>query len=168
MENGAAGRWLDVNSAAEELGVSTDAVRKRISRGSLRSERQDGSVRVWLDEGWTEAGHQAQVEAGALVEVLREQAEYLREQLDQERAARTEERRRHDTIIAQLTQANARLAARVPELEAPASPDARESSEGPDPAEKTPPPGPGGPRAATGAPEVGRERQPWWRRVLGR
>jgi DNA anti-recombination protein RmuC len=113
------GRWLDLNSVAEELGVSTDAVRKRVSRGSLRSDRQDGSVRAWLDEGRTEAGHQAQGEAGALVEVLREQAEYLREQLNQERAARTEERRRHDTIIAQLTQANAALASRVPELAAP-------------------------------------------------
>lgn len=161
MENGTAGRWLDVNSAAEELGVSTDAVRKRISRGSLRSKRQDGSVRVWLDDDWTEAGHQAQVEAGALVEVLREQAEYLREQLDQERAARTEERRRHDTIIAQLTQANAALASRMPELEAPQErPGAPETvEEEPERAE---------PRtAAEGAPEDVQGRS-WWRRVWGR
>ena len=160
MENGTAGRWLDVNSVAEELGVSTDAVRKRISRGSLRSERQDGSVRVWLDDGWTEAGHQAQVEAGALVEVLREQAEYLREQLDQERAARTEERRRHDTIIAQLTQANAALASRVPELEAPREwPEAPETvEEGPERAE---------PRSGTPGPQTPPQRRSLWRRVFG-
>ena len=115
MEHDAAGRWLDVNSAAEELGVSTDAVRKRISRGTLRSDRKDGTVRVWLDDGGTEAGREAQVDGGALVEVLREQSEYLRGQLAEEREAR----RRADTIIAQLTQANAALAARVPELEAP-------------------------------------------------
>ena len=115
MEDGTAGRWLDVNSAAEELGVSTDAVRKRISRGTLRSDRREGTVRVWLDDGGTEAGREAQVDGGALVEVLREQAEYLRGQLAEEREAR----RRADTIIAQLTQANATLAARVPELEAP-------------------------------------------------
>ena len=115
MEDGTAGRWLDVNSAAEELGVSTDAVRKRISRGTLRSDRKDGTVRVWLDDGGTEAGREAQVDGGALVEVLKEQAEYLRGQLAEEREAR----RRADTIIAQLTQANAALAARVPELEAP-------------------------------------------------
>ena len=115
MEGEAAGRWLDVNSAAEELGVSTDAVRKRISRGTLRSDRKDGTVLVWLDEGGTEAGREAQVDGGALVEVLREQAEYLRGQLAEEREAR----RRADTIIAQLTQANAALASRVPELEAP-------------------------------------------------
>ena len=115
MEDGTAGRWLDVNSAAEELGVSTDAVRKRISRGTLRSDRREGTVRVWLDDGGTVAGREAQVDGGALVEVLREQAEYLRGQLAEEREAR----RRADTIIAQLTQANATLAARVPELEAP-------------------------------------------------
>jgi hypothetical protein len=115
VEDGTAGRWLDVNSAAEELGVSTDAVRKRISRGTLRSDRREGTVRVWLDDGGTVAGREAQVDGGALVEVLREQAEYLRGQLAEEREAR----RRADTIIAQLTQANATLAARVPELEAP-------------------------------------------------
>jgi len=115
VEDGTAGRWLDVNSAADELGVSTDAVRKRISRGTLRSDRRDGTVRVWLDDSGTEAGREAQVHGGALVEVLKEQAEYLREQLAEEREAR----RRADTIIAQLTQANAALSARVPELEAP-------------------------------------------------
>lgn len=159
VENGSAGRWLDVNSAAEELGLSTDAVRKRISRGSLRSDRQDGTVRVWLDDGGTEAGHQAHGEAGALIEVLREQAEYLREQLDQERAARTEERRRHDTIIAQLTQANAALASRVPELEAPQRyPEAPETvEEEQERAELR--------SDAAGAQEA--VQRPWWRRVFG-
>ena len=131
MEHDAAGRWLDVNSAADELGVSTDAVRKRISRGTLRSDRRDGTVRVWLDDGGTEAGREAQVDGGALVEVLREQSEYLRGQLAEEREAR----RRADTIIAQLTQANAALAARVPELEAPqeeASEDAETVEEAPE------------------------------------
>jgi len=129
VEGEAAGRWLDVNSAAEELGVSTDAVRKRISRGTLRSDRRDGAVRVWLDEGGTEAGREAEVDGGALVEVLREQAEYLRGQLAEEREAR----RRADTIIAQLTQANASLASRVPELEAPS-----ESGDEPETVEEEP------------------------------
>ena len=111
-----AGRWVDVGEAARELGISTDAVRKRIARGSLRSEREDGSVRVWLDDGGTEAGREAQVDREALVEDLREQVHYLRSILNEEREAR----RRADTIIAQLTQANTALAAKVPELEAPA------------------------------------------------
>jgi hypothetical protein len=115
LEGDAAGRWLDVNSAAEELGVSTDAVRKRISRGSLRSDRKNGAVRVWLDGGGTEAGREAQVDGEALVEVLREQAEYLRKQLTEEREAR----RRADTIIAQLARATEEQARTIRELEAP-------------------------------------------------
>jgi hypothetical protein len=155
VEDGAAGRWLDVNSAAEELGVSTDAVRKRISRGTLRSDRKDGAVRVWLDDGGTEAGREAQVDGGALVEVLREQAEYLREQLAEEREAR----RRADTIIAQLTQANAALAARVPELEAPQEQTGPSETveEAPDRAK---------PESAAGGTREG-ARRPWWRRVFG-
>jgi hypothetical protein len=164
MEDGTAGRWLDVNSAADELGVSTDAVRKRISRGTLRSDREDGTVRVWLDSGGMEAGREAEVDGGALVEVLREQAEYLRGQLAEEREAR----RRADTIIAQLTQANAALAARVPELEAPqeqqpeASETVQEQSEGADERQ-----GRSQPRSeAPGAQDDGR-RSPWWRRMFG-
>jgi hypothetical protein len=104
-----AGRWLDVNSAAEELGISTDAVRKRISRGSLASDRPDGNVLVWLDNGGTEAGHEDKVEGNeALVETLRDQVTYLREQLD----IRTEELREHRRLLAGLIE-------RVPELEAP-------------------------------------------------
>ncbi len=44
--------------------------------------------------------------------------------------------------------------------------EARESPEGPGPAE-APPPAPGGARAAAGGPETGGGRRPWWRRVLG-
>ena len=149
MEGDAAGRWLDVNSAAEELGVSTDAVRKRISRGSLRSDRKNGAVRVWLDDGGTEAGREAQVDGEVLVEVLREQAEYLRKQLAEEREAR----RRADTIIAQLARANEEQARTIRELEAPqeASEAAETVEEAPDRAE---------PRSATveAQDELGAER----------
>jgi hypothetical protein len=61
----------------------------------------------------TEAGREAQVDGGPLVEDLREQVHYLRSVLNEEREAR----RRADMIIAQLTQANAALAAKVPEPE---------------------------------------------------
>jgi hypothetical protein len=150
-----AGRWLDVGEAARELGISTDAVRKRIARGSLRSDREDGHVRVWLDVGGTEAGREIQVDSEALVEVLQSHISDLRGQLEAEREAR----RRADTIIAQLTQTNASLAARVPELEAPES--REETTEGaaevPEEAE---------PHAATGGAQEGVQR-PWWRRVFG-
>src|SRR5215208_550386 len=103
-----AGRWVDVGEAAQELGISTDAVRKRISRGSLRSDRENGSVRVWLDDGGAEAGREAQVDSEVLVESLRDQVTYLKEQLD----IRTEELREHRRLLAGLIE-------RVPELEAP-------------------------------------------------
>lgn len=110
-----AGRWLDVQSAAQELGISTDAVRKRMQRGSLSSDERDGRRVAWLDDGATAAGREPEVEGSEkLVGELRDQVAYLRSQLDQEREAR----RRADHIIANLTQANASLAARIPELEA--------------------------------------------------
>ena len=149
-----AGRWLDVGEAARDLGISTDAVRKRIARGSLRSDREDGHVRVWLDVGGTEAGREAQVDGEALVEVLQEHISDLRVQLEAEREAR----RRADTIIAQLTQANAALAAKVPELEAAES--REETAEGA--AERPERPEPHS--DAPGAQEA--VRRPWWRRVF--
>lgn len=121
-----AGRWLDVKLAAKELGISSDAVRKRISRGTLRyAKRDDGSVRVWLDwvddrldadqlskqpPGWPEARHRLDDLIDAKDEALRD----LRDQLEHMR--RDSERK--DAIIMQMAQANSALAARVPELEA--------------------------------------------------
>ena len=37
-----------MREAAELLDTSTEAVRKRATRGSLRSERHDGRVVVWV------------------------------------------------------------------------------------------------------------------------
>ena len=161
-----AGRWLDVNSTAEELGISTDAVRKRITRGSLESDRQDGHVLVWLDGGGTEAGREGQVEdganGGALVEVLTDQVSYLRSQLSEEREAR----RRADTIIAQLTQTNTQLSSRVLELDAPADPSAppqRNETAAQDSANGSPDPVP----QAHGGEARNDTQRPWWRRMFG-
>jgi predicted ArsR family transcriptional regulator len=154
-----AGRWVDVAEAAHELGISTDAVRKRIARGSLESDRPNGSVLVWLNEGGTEAGREAQGEGdGALVEVLTDQVSYLREQLAEEREAR----RRADTIIAQLTQATSNLTDRLRELEAPAPSEPTDAAETveEEPEEATP-------RPATPGPQRPVERRPWWRRIVG-
>jgi hypothetical protein len=57
---------------------------------------------------------------------LEEQVQYLRAQLEQEREARTQEHRRQDTVIARLSRANEEQARTIRELEAPASPEARE------------------------------------------
>jgi hypothetical protein len=77
--------------------------------------------------------------------------------------ARAEEIQRRDLIIGQLTQANAALAARVPELETPQTSEdgTQEPVEDAGRAKK---------RAGAGAtaPQNASERVPWWREFSGR
>jgi len=134
------GRWADLREAAELLGLSTEAVRKRASRGSIRSERHDGRVVVWVDEDRTGAGHD-----DGLVDELRRQNDYLRSQLD----IRTDELREHRRLLAGLIE-------RVPELEAP--------DRARDVHESVPEDVGGG--AVPGEREKGSER-PWWRKMFG-
>ena len=116
MTSQATSRRLTVQEAAEALGTSVDAVRMRVRRGSLESEKApDGRVYVYLNDDSSETRPRLDGESTALLESKDETISILRDQLREEREAR----RRADTIIAQLTQANAALAARVPELEAP-------------------------------------------------
>ena len=159
------GRWVDLREAAELLGTSTEAVRKRATRGSLRSDRHDGRVVVWVDESRTEGGHEAQVDREALIEAKDHAIRILEDQLREEREAR----RRADMIIAQLTQANAALAAKVPELEAaPAQPASSQSREEPpgEPTEATPraPRAPIVQEAQNGSEGM---REPWYKRWFG-
>ena len=152
------GRWVDLREAAELLDTSTEAVRKRAARRSLRSDRQNGRVLVWVDEGRTEGGREAQVDREALLEAKDETISILRDQL----RLRAEEIQRRDVIISQLTQANASLASRVPELEAAESHD--DAAEEPAEATHTPAPGQG---TTPHTDEPRSSRQPWWRRVFG-
>jgi hypothetical protein len=152
------GRWVDLREAAELLDMSTEAVRKRAARGSLRSDRQNGRVFVWVDEGRTEGGREAQVDREALLEAKDETISILHDQL----RLRAEEIQRRDVIISQLTQANAALASRVPELEAAES--REDAAEEPAEATHTPAPGQG---TTPHTDEPRSSRQPWWRRVFG-
>jgi hypothetical protein len=141
---------LTMAEAAEVLGISKDAVRMRVRRDSLRSEKgEDGRVYVFVDATTheTEADVLRSDPSAELVEVLRAQVEDLQSRLDRETEANRENRR----IIAGLIE-------RVPELESPAAPEEpRESPESAEPS-STPP----RPRQA---PETGAQR-PWWRRIL--
>ncbi len=163
--------WVTVQEAARRLGVKDDAIRKRIQRGTLRSEKdpEDGRVYVYLDTAQdttydaahdgTYAGTQdttydaaedASQAAVMLVEEMRDRIASLERMLDEEREARTEERRRHDTLMVTLLQ-------RMPELEAPG-----EQRNGHETAS---------PRSDGGtAPEDAQEptdRRSWWRRFFG-
>ncbi len=156
---------LTIQDAARRLGVSESAIRKRVSRGTLRHYKgDDGRTYVYVDvpsdtvsdnvsDTVSDASTNTLIsELRSRIGSLEDQITYLRQQLDAER----EGRRRADTIIAQLTQANTTLAARIPEIEPP-----REARESPESAE------PGSDRVERPEePETGAQR-PWWRRVFG-
>jgi len=160
-----------VAEAAEALGVTRDAIHKRIRRGSVEHEKgEDGRFYVYVDTSTTrldefldKSKDQSKIEVlERLIEGQQDRIEFLERELER----RGDETARLHQIVGGLTQANVRLAGRVPEIEAPASPEARESPESPGPTEP-PPPAPGEAQAAAGGPETGGERRTWWRRVLG-
>lgn len=107
---------IAVPEAAKILGVTQSAVRKRIQRGTIPWDKDaEGRVYVYVDpfEGRPETkGSESRDTASGqsrdqILEVYREQVEFLRQELE-----------RKDTIIMSLTQ-------RIPELEA--TPETRES-----------------------------------------
>ncbi len=118
---------VTIQEAARRLGVKDDAIRKRIQRGTLDSEKDlDGRVYVYLDvthdaahdsyqDGTRYGGGPAGEGRGELYEVMRDEIAHLRGQLEEEREAR----RRADTIIAQLSQATAEQARTIAAIEPP-------------------------------------------------
>jgi uncharacterized membrane protein len=134
-------RRLTVPEAADALGVTVDAIRGRIRRGTLHSERESGTVYVWVDlpdADWREpsaGSRRPSHDQSELIEEMRARIEDLREQLDEER----ESRRRADTIIAQLSAANAEQARTIRAIEAPREPsDAQETLGSPSEAAEMP------------------------------
>jgi excisionase family DNA binding protein len=160
---------VTVADAAELLGLSTEAVRMRVKRGTLASTKMGGTVYVLLDgpnerpnakpNARPNAGTNRRPNPRPNVETppvvanlrehnadLRDQVEHLRRELD----TRNEELRRKDTIIMAMTQ-------RIPELEAP-----QEPQDGPETAAEHPSRGE--------VPEDQREpaeRRPWLHRIFG-
>ncbi len=148
--------------AAEALGVTVDAIRARIKRGTIDHTRESGRVYVLLgvdqdntshdqdtDQGGTqhadqppESGAEAPDPRDELLEELRDRVRYLEE-----------ESRRKDHLLAAALE-------RIPVLEAPREPpDAPETAAGePERVE---------PRLATGGAQEAARRRPWWRRWFG-
>jgi excisionase family DNA binding protein len=131
---------VTVQEAARILGVKEPAIRKRVKRGTLQSERVGGRVYVYLDTGRS-ADRSEDRSAGRdeLVAELRSQIEYLRE-----------ENRRKDHLLA------AALERIPPQLEAPSEP--REGAESGAEGEE---------RAETPPEQEAVAERPWWRRVFG-
>jgi excisionase family DNA binding protein len=100
---------VTVEDAAKLLGVTVDAVRKRIERGSLRSEKAGTTRYVFLDPDRTKLLNDMtspDSELSDKVTILKEHVQFLRRELE----VWQEEARRKDHIIAALTE-------RIPELE---------------------------------------------------
>jgi len=151
-------RRTTVAEAAELLGISAEAVRGRIRRGTLPVEREGGTVYVLLDPASsdrTDADQSRTIadrpddRTDALISALEGQVEDLREQLRAERQGHAEARR----IIAGLVE-------RIPAIDAPqeAADDADTVEEEPEGAS---------PRSGTPRPQTAPQRRPLWRRVFG-
>jgi len=140
-----------VAEAAEFLGISAEAVRGRVRRGTLPVEREGGTVYVLLDRPAPDrtTDDQPRTTGGQptdrteLVEELRDRIRYLERQVEQANERDSENRR----VILALT-------SRIPELQA-APP---EATGGPQPVEE---PERG---TAPGTPETPAQRPSWWRR----
>jgi hypothetical protein len=134
-------RRLTLQDAAQELGITPDALRQRIRRGQYRSTKEDGRVYVYLNLDRTETERDVQVESNALISEIQARVQLLEQELERAHERDRENRR----IIAALTQ-------RIPELEAPSEP--RESPETATETERVDSPTP-------------EQQRPWWRRVFG-
>ncbi len=119
---------MTVDEAARHLGLTVDAVRKRVQRGQIAYEKDAGGrVRIVLDEDETlqdESPDTTGQDAGDhpdLVEELRRTNGLLREVI----TTRDEEIRRRDTIIMNMTEA-------MKALNPPAREDSSEARESPE------------------------------------
>ncbi len=122
------GRRVTVDEAARYLGLSVDAVRKRVQRGQIAHEKDlAGRVRIILDDSETlqDESPDTPGQSAELVGELRDRIRYLERQVEEEREAR----RRADTILAQLSAANAEQARTIRALEPPAPPESPEPRE---------------------------------------
>ena len=103
---------LTIQEAAHRLGVSESAVRKRIKRGTLQREKtEDGRVLVYMEPSVPGAEEVRTPERDALISEMQQRLALLERELD----VRTEEIRRRDTIIMNMTEAMKALNPPAPE-----------------------------------------------------
>jgi hypothetical protein len=136
---------ITVAEAAHRLGVTPDAVRQRIRRGTIQHDKDpDGRTYVYLDPEATRRDNVSDASRNELVQSMQDQIDTLKSELEDWK----EEARRKDTIIMTMAQ-------RIPELE-PAS----EPRESPASTIK---------RDGTEEPPENREKaaeRSWWRRLF--
>ena len=162
---------MTVDEAARHLGLTVDAVRKRVQRGQIVHEKDAaGRVRIILDipdnastlqDGRPDTAGQAAAGSDAreeLIEELRDRVASLERQLQRH----GDETERLHQIVAGLAQANAEQARTIRAIEAPATEEAPEAAETVDeePEEARH-------RSAGDRPQTAPQPRPWWRRVFG-
>jgi hypothetical protein len=149
---------VSVAEAARRLGVSQDAVYKRIKRETIPWEKgADDKTYVWIEEhdvsvdsprSSTDRRYDSSTDQSTdpLLDELRDRIRFLEAELED----RKDEARRKDTVIMSLTQ-------RIPELEAASEP--RRSPEKPseEPAGTSTPP----------EQQERPQRRSWWRQFFG-
>jgi hypothetical protein len=155
---------LTVPEAAKALGLTSEAVRSRVRRGTLVSERsEDGTLYVLVEATRSDAPTNLSHDQTLLIERLDSEVRFLREELisregtfkyreetfRQLEEAWREESRRKDHIIAALTQC-------IPELEAASEQRESAKSDSDDAAKGDAPQEPTGDKNG----------QSWWRRLF--
>ncbi len=169
-------RRMDLKAAAVELGITSEAIRRRAKRGTLPSEKgEDGLLYVWVPavsdgvhdvsdagphgvsdsrphgvyDGGSHADYQENHTHPGLPEALLERFEDENGFLRQELERLHRELERKDAILLTMAQ-------RIPELEA--APEPRESAQ-------TPSENQGGDTVPPD--DKGTEKPSWWRRFFG-
>jgi hypothetical protein len=142
---------LSVPHAAAQLGITPDAVRSRLHRGTLAGEKRSGVWRVFFsptgmqqDATGTQRASDRHTPDAVIVR-LESEVTFLRNELE----SRTEETRRLHHLLAGALE-------RIPELPA-----------GDMPQERNPAPSRDDTATTAHAP-VHVDARPWWRRLLGR
>ena len=155
---------MSVAEAAVRLGITPDAVRARLHRGTLAGEKHAGTWRVWLSNTTTDrqttgdrqdaTGHRQDAPTGEVdalrdhVAYLAADVAYLQDQLAQRSRELATERERSDVIQQLALQ-------RIPVLTPGDVPPQTGATAAPE--------GPGSPER----PATGQAPGPWWRRLLG-
>ena len=139
---------VTVEDAAKLLGVSIDAIRKRIERGTLKSEKVNGTRYVFLDSDMSEqdadrTGHDTDM--SALVASMQDQINTLKQELEDWK----EQARRKDHLLAAALE-------RIPAIEAP-----------PEPPESPVSASEGWGNNTGGGEEEEPEKRSWWQRLFG-
>jgi hypothetical protein len=149
---------LSVPEAANRLGISEGALRQRLYRGSIESEKDEyGRVYVVITRDNESGDVHNTTEQGAgpdeITELLRQHNEFLRRELE----VWQEEARRKDHIIAALTE-------RIPELEPASEASESPSSTSEEPEEPYSTDAPSMPEKSI--PDAQHKRS-WWRAFFG-